>query len=69
MAYKNLHDFVAELEAAGELKRVKACVSSDLEISEIASRVMKMPGGGKALLFENVEGFADAGTDKCRRLG
>ena len=47
---------MAELEAAGELKRVKACVSSDLEISEIASRVMKMPGGGKALLFENVEG-------------
>ena len=57
MAYRNLQDFVAALEAAGELIRVKAFVNSDLEISEIASRVMKSPGGGKALLFENVEGF------------
>jgi 4-hydroxy-3-polyprenylbenzoate decarboxylase len=57
MAYKNLQDFVVALEAAGELTRVKALVSADLEISEIVSRVMKSPGGGRALLFENVDGF------------
>jgi 4-hydroxy-3-polyprenylbenzoate decarboxylase len=57
MAYRNLLDFITALEAAGELVRVKAIVSSDLEISEIASRIMKSPGGGKAILFENVDGF------------
>jgi 4-hydroxy-3-polyprenylbenzoate decarboxylase len=55
MAYKSLQEFVAALENAGELKRISASVSADLEISEIAGRVMKSADGGKALLFENVE--------------
>jgi 4-hydroxy-3-polyprenylbenzoate decarboxylase len=54
--YKNLKDYVARLEAEGELYRIKSRVSPVLEITEITDRVSKSPGGGKALLFENVEG-------------
>jgi 4-hydroxy-3-polyprenylbenzoate decarboxylase len=34
--------------------RIKHPVRADLELCEISDRVMKMPGGGPALLFENV---------------
>jgi 4-hydroxy-3-polyprenylbenzoate decarboxylase len=47
-----LAGFVQELERAGELVRVREPVSVNLEITEIADRVMKSPGGGPALLFE-----------------
>jgi 4-hydroxy-3-polyprenylbenzoate decarboxylase len=40
------------LERAGELKRFAQPVATELEITEIADREMKSPGGGKALLFE-----------------
>jgi 4-hydroxy-3-polyprenylbenzoate decarboxylase len=50
----SLSEFVAALEAAGELIRVRQPVSVNLELCEIADRVMKSPGGGPALLFENV---------------
>ena len=53
---KNLRDFIALLEKEGELIRIKALVDAELEITEITDRVSKMPGGGKALLFENVKG-------------
>lgn len=56
-AYANLGDFVSELDKAGELLRVRAPVSKDLEISQITDLASKSPGGGKALLFENVEQF------------
>ena len=55
MAYKDLRDFIALLEDRGELKRVTAPVSWDLEIAEICDRVVK--SGGPALLFENVQGY------------
>lgn len=42
----------------GELVRISQRVSPILEISEITDRVSKLEGGGKALLFENVEGSA-----------
>lgn len=45
--------FVRELEASGELVTIPASVNPILEISEIADRFMKMPDGGKALLFTN----------------
>jgi 4-hydroxy-3-polyprenylbenzoate decarboxylase len=48
-----LTDFVARLEKSGELVRVRQPVALDLEMCEIADRVMKQPGGGKALLFEH----------------
>ncbi|MCZ6681398.1 MAG: UbiD family decarboxylase, partial [Candidatus Poribacteria bacterium] len=50
MAYSSLSDFVKALEHAGELKRIKAKVSPDLEITQITDRVSKE--GGPALLFE-----------------
>ncbi|RLD85204.1 MAG: menaquinone biosynthesis decarboxylase, partial [Bacteroidetes bacterium] len=53
MAYKSLTDFIQVLEKADELIRIKEYVNPDLEITEITDRVSKMPGGGKALLFEN----------------
>jgi 4-hydroxy-3-polyprenylbenzoate decarboxylase len=56
MSYNRLSEFIERLEKAGELRRIKVPVSADLEITEIADRVMKQPGGGKALLFENVIG-------------
>jgi 4-hydroxy-3-polyprenylbenzoate decarboxylase len=52
--YQNLQEFISELERAGELLRIKAPVSKDLEITQITDLVSKSPGGGKALLFENV---------------
>ncbi len=56
MAFDSTRDFIAALEAAGELKRIAVPVDPELEITEIADRVMKSPGGGPALLFENVRG-------------
>jgi len=54
--YKNLGEFIRVLDAEGELIRISAPVSSFLEITEITDRISKSPGGGKALLFEDVEG-------------
>ncbi len=56
MTYKDLHKFVKRLDRKGELKRITAPVSAELEITEITDRMSKSPGGGKALLFENVVG-------------
>lgn len=53
--YKNLGEFVSRLESEGELLRIKAPVSSTLEIAELTDRFCKEEGGGKALLFENTE--------------
>ena len=53
MAFQELYKFIEKLEDQGELIRIKEYVYPILEISEITDRVSKMPGGGKALLFEN----------------
>ena len=55
MKFNDLRDFIGFLEGKGELKRIKAPVSCELEIAEICDRVVKK--GGPALLFENVEGY------------
>jgi 4-hydroxy-3-polyprenylbenzoate decarboxylase len=52
MAYKSLRDFLAMLEANGDLKRITTPVSTHLEMTEIHRRVLA--AGGPALLFENV---------------
>ncbi len=52
MAFESFGDFVRALDKAGELKRITQPVATELEITEIADREMKQPGGGKALLFE-----------------
>jgi len=54
MPYNSLSNFVQVLENAGELRRISYPVKAELEIAEIADRVMK--AGGPALLFENVSG-------------
>ncbi|HPP75365.1 MAG TPA: menaquinone biosynthesis decarboxylase [Armatimonadota bacterium] len=55
MAYKDLREFVARLESAGELKRIRMPFSPELEITEVADRAMKC--GGPALLIEQPTGF------------
>lgn len=52
MAFSSLRHFISELEHRGELIRVQQPVATELEITEMADRQMKSPGGGKALLFE-----------------
>src|SRR5207247_7075213 len=52
MAFDSFRDFLNVLEQAGELKRIPQPVATELEITELANRQMKSPGGGKALLFE-----------------
>jgi 4-hydroxy-3-polyprenylbenzoate decarboxylase len=51
MKYKDLRDFINQLEAQGELKRVSRAVDPYLEITEICDRTLKK--SGPALLFEN----------------
>ncbi len=52
--FQDLQGFIRYLEQKGELVRVSAPVSHELEITEIADRLMK--NGGPAVLFENVVG-------------
>ncbi len=54
MKYKDLRDFIAQLENTGELKRIQVEVNPYLEMTEIADRVLRK--AGPALLFENVKG-------------
>lgn len=54
MKYKDLRDFIAQLEKIGELKRISAPVSTHLEMTEICDRVLRAQG--PAILFENVVG-------------
>jgi 4-hydroxy-3-polyprenylbenzoate decarboxylase len=58
MAYPSLREFIADLDRAGQLIRIREKVSPILEITEITDRVCKSKDGGKALLFERVEGFS-----------
>lgn len=58
MAYTDLRAFMRVLEEKGELMRITAPVSAELEIAEITDRVSKMKGNAnKALLFTNVNGY------------
>jgi 4-hydroxy-3-polyprenylbenzoate decarboxylase len=54
MAFRDLREFLSALEARAELLRIRAPVSAELEVAEIADRAIK--AGGPALLFENVKG-------------
>jgi 4-hydroxy-3-polyprenylbenzoate decarboxylase len=48
--YRDLRDFIGQLETKGELRRIRAEVDPYLEITEICDRTLKR--GGPALLFE-----------------
>jgi 4-hydroxy-3-polyprenylbenzoate decarboxylase len=56
MAYTDLREFLARLDAVGGLQRVDAEVDPMLEIAALTERVSKLPGGGKGLLFTRVKG-------------
>jgi 4-hydroxy-3-polyprenylbenzoate decarboxylase len=56
MKYKDLRDFIAQLEKQGELKRISIEVDPYLEMTEICDRVLRAKG--PALLFENVKGHS-----------
>ncbi|MBD2328628.1 UbiD family decarboxylase [Alkalinema sp. FACHB-956] len=51
---RDLRGFIKQLEDRGQLRRITAPVDPDLEIAEIAQRMLQC--GGPALLFENVKG-------------
>ena len=50
MQYKDLRDFIGQLEQQGELRRIAAPVSPDLEMTEICDRLLRAEG--PAVLFE-----------------
>ena len=54
MKYRDLRDFIQQLEKLGELKRVTREVDPRLEMTEICDRTLRK--GGPALLFENPTG-------------
>ncbi len=54
MKYKDLRDFISQLERLGELRRVTTPVSPVLEMTELCDRVLR--AGGPALLFEQPTG-------------
>jgi 4-hydroxy-3-polyprenylbenzoate decarboxylase len=62
LAFDDLRQWIAALDRAGELKRIRTEVDPVLEITEITDRVSKGAAkkygraGGPALLFENVKG-------------
>src|SRR5882672_4275676 len=56
MSYRDLRDFIAQLERSDELRRVRVEVDPNLEMTEICDRVLK--SGGPALLFEKPKGHA-----------
>jgi 4-hydroxy-3-polyprenylbenzoate decarboxylase len=64
LAYDDLREWIAALERAGELKRIRTEVNPVLEVAEITDRVSKSGDarqgseGGKALLFQNVKGHS-----------
>jgi len=53
MKYKDLRDFILQLEKKGELKRISVEVDPYLEMTEICDRTLR--AAGPALLFENIK--------------
>ncbi|MGZ9029902.1 MAG: 4-hydroxy-3-polyprenylbenzoate decarboxylase [Burkholderiaceae bacterium] len=56
MKYADLRDFLAQLERAGDLRRVAIEVSPRLEMTEVCDRTLR--AGGPAILFEKPTGHA-----------
>ena len=54
MQYRDLRDFITQLEQLGELKRIRVAIDTHLEMTEICDRVLR--AGGPAILFENPKG-------------
>jgi 4-hydroxy-3-polyprenylbenzoate decarboxylase len=65
LPYNDLRDWIAALDRAGELRKIRTEVDPILEIAEIADRVSKSPSdqygsGGPALLFQNIKGHPNS---------
>lgn len=56
MKYRDLRDFIAQLEQQGELKRVGVEIDTHLEMTEICDRTLR--AGGPAILFEKPKGHS-----------
>src|SRR3974390_2987552 len=56
MAYRDLREFLSQLENSGGLKRVRVEVDPALEMTEICDRVLR--SDGPALLFEKPKGHS-----------
>jgi 4-hydroxy-3-polyprenylbenzoate decarboxylase len=56
MPYKDLRDFIQQLEKRGELKRISRAIDPRLEMTEVCDRTLR--AGGPALLFENPTGHS-----------
>jgi 4-hydroxy-3-polyprenylbenzoate decarboxylase len=54
MQYKDLRDFITQLERNGQLQRIRYAADPYLEITEICDRTLR--AGGPALLFEQPSG-------------
>jgi 4-hydroxy-3-polyprenylbenzoate decarboxylase len=57
MAYESFQEFLKRLEQEDELRHITEPISPHLEITEVADRMMKSPGGGKALVFDRPTGY------------
>jgi 4-hydroxy-3-polyprenylbenzoate decarboxylase len=57
LPFDDLRQWIAALDRAGELKRIKTEADPILEIAEITDRVSKSKTGGPALLFQNIKGY------------
>ncbi len=60
MPFDDLRQWIAALDRAGELKRIKTEADPILEITEITDRVSKSKNGGPALLFQTIKGYPNA---------
>jgi len=58
MGWRDLREYLAALDERGELHRVTVPVTPRHEIAAITDRVVRLPGGGPALLFTEVAGSA-----------
>ena len=55
MKYRDLRDFIAQLEQRGELKRIQQVIDPNLEMTEVCDRTLRREG--PALLFESPTGY------------
>ncbi|HJU24824.1 MAG TPA: 4-hydroxy-3-polyprenylbenzoate decarboxylase [Casimicrobiaceae bacterium] len=68
MAYRDLREFIAQLESTGDLKRIAAPVDPNLEMTALCDRALR--AHGPALLFENPRGsFKDSSGHTLAVLG
>ncbi len=59
MQYKDLRDFIGQLEGMGELRRIARPVAPNLEMTEVCDRLLR--AGGPAVLFEKPSGASTDG--------